>query len=77
MCFPHAKDRLELGNKSEEFTYLQELVEALKKKKKRMSWERSQILPRVKQRCINLYSFIFTFCRMSHSSLTCLVPKSW
>lgn len=34
MCFPHAKDRLELGNKSEEFTYLQELVEALKKKKK-------------------------------------------
>ena len=33
MCFPHAKDRLELGNKSEEFTYLQELVEALKKEK--------------------------------------------
>ena len=29
MCFPHAKDRLELGSKSEEFTYLQELVEAL------------------------------------------------
>lgn len=32
-------------NKSEEFTHLQELVEELKKKK-RMSWERSQILPR-------------------------------
>lgn len=29
MCFPHAKDRLKLGSKSEEFTYLQELVEAL------------------------------------------------